>query len=319
MSATLLPQSTAHAYSPTASLPYDPAKWQTKVDAAFPSGSNFSDWRNMNYIVFDYDGNSSITMVGSDTGFALSDGSATTSITAQVVCRWDNSTLSYPGCDPPASSSFSTSTVYALHLTAAWQTAHQSQYDALPQAYKDLTTTPPSGGTVDPRYNTCGLLDFVCYYGNVMTFFGIVGSFIGDFFTNIGTTFSNIATNIGETVLNVFIPAQNHLSDTFNALGSFFQSKFGFVAWIITFLKDLFTSLTIENNGDACQSFYSYGYCVKTFSAPSGIIPVFGIDFGVIEKYWPSLWQLLQTALIGTTAYFFIVAIYHKYMRILRG
>lgn len=203
------------------------------------------------------------------------------------------------------------------------QAAHQANYNASWDVAQFPTTYDSGGGGTAPLYNTCATLDFVCYYGNVMTFFGIVGGFIGDFFTNIGNTITNFSVSLMDSVTSLFVPKQNHFTDTFSALGSFFQQKFGFLAWPVTFLANLITGLSTTGDANTCvyggQGPGIYSFCSLGLSAPAGIIPAFNINFGAIEQNWPSLWQYLQTALIGITVFGLVTAIYHKYMRIIKS
>lgn len=177
-------------------------------------------------------------------------------------------------------------------------------------------------GDPDPIYNECATLDFVCYYGNVMTFFGIVGSFIGDFFTSIGSLFEDFSVGLAEMLGGLFIPTDNHFSDTFNALNTFFQDKFGFLSWPLTFLGDLITALSVASNASHCvpgSGGSISAFCEISLAAPGGVIPQFKINFGVIEQSWPTLWTYLQTAIVGVTMFGLITAIYHKYMRIIKS
>lgn len=213
--------------------------------------------------------------------------------------------------------------VSAVHSASTTNPVYISSYTG-GTSYYDPASSGSGGGSPNSLYNTCGTLDFVCYYGNVMTFFGIVGNFIANFFTSIANAFTSFSVALADMLGNLFIPTNDHFPQMFSDLGSFFQDKFGLLTWPITFFSDLISGLSnAAGYGTTCiysgQDLGIYSFCNMSLAAPAGIIPAFSINFGVVEQSWPPLWHLLQTALIGITVFGLVTAIYHKYMRIIQS
>jgi hypothetical protein len=129
----------AHALAPVDALTI-PVGWETFVDAHM--GSNIpSNWRDLNYALIQYDTDPStfIIIVGDDTQFAMSDGgTGMTGFTGHSLCRWNTDLTGGPGCNPPGSTSISTSKVYKLHLTDAKQVTLNTDWPAGYTAYTDL-------------------------------------------------------------------------------------------------------------------------------------------------------------------------------------
>lgn len=131
----------------------------------------------------------------------------------------------------------------------------------------------------------------------------------------LGCVIRNFGVFLRSLFVSLFVPPPGPFNDAFTGLRDTFTSHLGFLIYPITFIGSLLNAFVAYDNIDSCTP----AVCLPTFTAPAGIIPEFSIDLGAIESHWPTLWSYIKISLTGITVFGLIIALYHKYMRIVKA
>lgn len=306
------------AYAPVSPSPWT-ADLSAKLDTTL-SGTQFENWRAMNYATGNYDGSSFLFFVGNDEQFGMSDGGTATTFTG-AVCRWDYG-LNSPGCNPLSSSySLSVDSLYSLHLTDGWQEEHQSLIDSLPQEMKDLLDE--GGNPEEPYTPPCSTWDVACWFGSV------IGT-VTDTLASLGAMIANAFKALGEWIANLIVPNDSDGSFTsslqahFNSINDAMHEKLGILLFpfdaLTEFGNALMEPINIFGSDTSCAGNSGVPeFCTGMFAISDGQGHNWAIGIGGLERAMPQLFAMVKFVLQVSLFFGIVYMLQHKYFSIVRS
>lgn len=257
---TILLSPTANAWAEITSPAYT-FDISAKTDEQTASGkySSFSNWRDKNYAVYEYNNGSNTGTVimgvwdttGTYAGSIADAGAGYTSIYARFMCRWTMDGSYLYGCQ--WGGSLAADNVFNVHLT-------QEYIDAQNPA----TWTPPAGylggsggDELDNNVSTrCQPWDIVCWFQ------ATTGAVV-DGFQSLANFFNDTIKALGEWIASLIMPSNedgsfdNRFTDFFTTVQDTMTQRLGFLLFPFEFVADLFASFSsIWNPGgiEGCSS-----------------------------------------------------------------
>jgi hypothetical protein len=157
-------------------------------------------------------------------------------------------------------------------------------------------------GAIQGQTEECDLLDVAC---NVRA----LGA-------SIATGFSNLTDALLAGIQALFVPSQNAFHDFFDSMSTFFTTKFGFLAYPITFMVNLFGAVTTWHH---IGSQYSTITCIV--SLPGNFFGTDHLSFNycAIENTLPGVWTAAQLLIQASTVLMLFYAFKRKYDEVIRA
>jgi len=136
------------------------------------------------------------------------------------------------------------------------------------------------------------------------------GTYGANLVGGIGCHFRNFGTFLRGVLTNLFVPRSGFIGNYFSDLSAFFTNKFGLLAFPVTFLYSFLNQLVTAAASPTCS--------VQTPGTFFGAETP-ALDFCTIENAMPTVWNGFIAFVRGATVFVVVMALYRKFMNLLRG
>lgn len=231
-----------------------------ETDAQTASGtySSYSNWRDRNYAIFEYNdgdpgaGSGTVIMaVWSDDSWGIEDGGTGMSyVSSQFLCGWYFGG-GLIGCQWGAGA-MPANNLYNVKLNQAWIDTTNPETWTPPESYLG----GGSGNPLDPDNDhtpQCEPWNVACWFSNV------VGNVV-DGFQSLADTIVGALQALGDWIANIIMPSNadggfdNRFTDFFTTVQDTMTERLGFLLFPFQFFSDLIASFTTIYNPTGMDS-----------------------------------------------------------------